>query len=477
MYTVSVLAMFKNESWIIKEWIKHYLTEEVEHFYLIDNGSTDNYRDKIKEYMEYITLIIDPTRLPSGNTQSFLYKKHYLNKIKEETEWILVCDIDEYVYSRKNYKTISNFLKNVPKNIEKIWIPWKIFGSNNHKNQPDNIVKSFIKRGNSVKQEFGLGKCIARTKNLINFGCCGHNIQLTKNNFPYYPNLKIILKNDNLKELNNLDSHFLHLNHYMTMSEEYYREIKCKRGGGESGIIYKYTIKYFYDNQKIYNSIQDTELFNKKNLNQTNKNKDNNNDNNINNDNNQNNDLIFKINDKNLFKKYIEKCNYYFEFGSGSSTNFAYNQSNIKKIITVESDVEWYNKFQNINNNKFNIIFVDLKVEKKKLGYPGSNSKLEDWILYSDSLKNIDKNIQEKIDLILIDGRFRVACCLKCHKIINNDCIILFNDFMYRKNYHEVLNYFSIIDKTIDNSMVALKKKPNLIPSDKLIQKYESIKD
>ena len=38
MYNLSILAMFKNESWIIKEWIEHYLLEGVDHFYLIDNG-------------------------------------------------------------------------------------------------------------------------------------------------------------------------------------------------------------------------------------------------------------------------------------------------------------------------------------------------------------------------------------------------------------------------------------------------------
>ena len=50
LYTLSVLAMFKNESMIIQEWIKHYIEEGVEHFYLIDNGSTDDYYEKIKMY-------------------------------------------------------------------------------------------------------------------------------------------------------------------------------------------------------------------------------------------------------------------------------------------------------------------------------------------------------------------------------------------------------------------------------------------
>ena len=37
MYLLSVLCMFKNESTIIKEWFEHYISEGIDHFYLIDN--------------------------------------------------------------------------------------------------------------------------------------------------------------------------------------------------------------------------------------------------------------------------------------------------------------------------------------------------------------------------------------------------------------------------------------------------------
>jgi len=48
------------------------------------------------------------------------------------------------------------------------------------------------------------------------------------------------------------------------MSEEYYLNVKCKRGGGESGNTGKYTIDFFRSNDKNYNDIDDKELLNKK---------------------------------------------------------------------------------------------------------------------------------------------------------------------------------------------------------------------
>ena len=82
-YSISVLAMFKNESSTIKDWIDHYLAEGVEHFYLIDNGSTDDTTDKISRYSTYLTLIKDARSMETG-TQTFLFNHHYLNKIKNE---------------------------------------------------------------------------------------------------------------------------------------------------------------------------------------------------------------------------------------------------------------------------------------------------------------------------------------------------------------------------------------------------------
>ena len=111
------------------------------------------------------------------------------------------------------------------------------------------------------------------------------------------------------------------------------------------------------------------------------------------------------------------------------------------------------------------------------LGYPGPNSTKEDWINYSDIIIKISKDILSKIDLILIDGRFRVACSLKCFNIIDDNCIILFNDFLNRDKYHVLLDFYNVIDKTSSNTMAVLTKKKCAHPSNELIKKYEVLAD
>lgn len=260
MHNISVLAMFKNESMIIQNWIEHYLREGIDHFYLIDNGSTDDYEKKIDKYKKYITLVKDPTRKPK-DTQTILYNEKYLPTVKKETTWLIICDIDEYIFSRNGNNKIMDALNKLPEHVQKIWLPWKCFGSNGIAKQPTDIIKSFTKRKKDTNKDKGYGKIICKTKHLNQIQTCGHIVKLNVQDIYYNCNGdnldKYEFTEDNCKKLN------LHLNHYMLMSEEYYKKIKCTRGGGESGKISKYTMNTFNIFNKSHNNIDDKELANK----------------------------------------------------------------------------------------------------------------------------------------------------------------------------------------------------------------------
>ena len=108
-------------------------------------------------------------------------------------------------------------------------------------------------------------------------------------------------------------------------------------------------------------------------------------------------------------------------------------------------------------------------------GRPGKNATNIQKINYSNHIRNLSKEEQNSIDFVFIDGRFRVACCLKCYDIIKDNCLIAFDDFLTRPDYHIVLEYFDIVEHTQDNRMVILKKKKNKKIPKKLVKKYELI--
>jgi len=183
-------------------------------------------------------------------------------------------------------------------------------------------------------------------------------------------------------------------------------------------------------------------------------------------------------NDMNMFYKYLDNINTYFEYGSGGSTYQASIRNNIYKIYSVESDIQWQNKLKKIiKTNNIVYLFNEMNTQPDTWGNPGKNSTNEQKINYSNHMINLSNEEQQNIDLVFIDGRFRVACCLKCFNIIRDDCLIAFDDFLNRKHYHVVLDYFDIVEKTSDERMVILKKKNNVSIPQELIKQYELIKE
>ena len=102
------------------------------------------------------------------------------------------------------------------------------------------------------------------------------------------------------------------------------------------------------------------------------------------------------------FSYFMKKENIYFEFGSGGSTNLA---SYYKlKVYSVESDAKWH---ENLKKNGIMANYITIDLQSNGFGYPGNGTSIKDWKKYIQAYK-----IEYNADMILIDGRFRVACAL-----------------------------------------------------------------
>jgi hypothetical protein len=141
----------------------------VEHFYLIDNGSTDDYKPHITDFP--VTICVD------NKKHTAHYNTYFLSEIQKEAEWVMAVDLDEFVYVRNGYSTIPEYLDTLDINIGQVSIQWKMFGSNGHIQQPDGIVKNFTKRlnyDNPVDESFKNVKRICRTMYLRQLGVHTH---------------------------------------------------------------------------------------------------------------------------------------------------------------------------------------------------------------------------------------------------------------------------------------------------------------
>lgn len=267
--TLGIIAIFKNESHILDEWINHYKKEGVCQFILINNGSTDNFMKVIKPHMKNIILYNDNNRPDdTENFQIKLYNKYFKETCKNPTfvkcKWYIVCDLDEFIYSRNPlYKTIPEYLNTLPDNIGQIKIPWKMFGSNGYIDQPTSVIKSFTKRESYQDRKVKICcKSIVKIEAIKKLHAHSHILK------PNYISVDCVNKIDNVNDfIFNSDEislfwNQLGCNHYQIQSKKWYTNVKCTRGDAMN----KYngrTINTFNNLDSKLNKINDDELKNK----------------------------------------------------------------------------------------------------------------------------------------------------------------------------------------------------------------------
>lgn len=165
-----------------------------------------------------------------------------------------------------------------------------------------------------------------------------------------------------------------------------------------------------------------------------------------------------------LLKSILENSKEYFEWGVGGSTTLAHN-CGVGLIQGIDSSKEWIQKVTSSidDQSRLNIVYINIG-PVKRFGYPKSNLYKLFWPRYSKAIWNVAKSP----DLILIDGRFRVACAIQtvlfCVKNKLNPKILLHD--INRDEYEVIYRLMNPLDKI-----------PSISKIEKGLQVFEIKKD
>ena len=124
-YKVSICAIFKNEALYLREWIEYHKIVGVEHFYLYNNNSEDDYQTVLAPYIADGTVTL--TQWPQNQAQMQCYYDG-IERFKGETEWLTFLDIDEFIVPNTT-DNIYDFLKPFQKKRPVVIAYWKMFGT------------------------------------------------------------------------------------------------------------------------------------------------------------------------------------------------------------------------------------------------------------------------------------------------------------------------------------------------------------
>lgn len=102
-YRLVVCAIFQNETFYLKEWLEFHKLIGVEHFYLYNNLSTDNYKEILEPYLKAGEVDLFEWPVSTASQHEYLQQlqlpayNHALNICRETAEWVAFIDLDEFL--------------------------------------------------------------------------------------------------------------------------------------------------------------------------------------------------------------------------------------------------------------------------------------------------------------------------------------------------------------------------------------------
>jgi hypothetical protein len=150
----------------------------------------------------------------------------------------------------------------------------------------------------------------------------------------------------------------------------------------------------------------------------------------------------------NFFLERLALSRMYLEYGPGASTVAA--ARNKKHFITVDGDRFYLNAIQKKIERQFGsvsgmFLYANIGLNEEwsnpTIKHP-TTRRLNQWKCYPETPWAIIEKKMEFPDLILIDGRFRVACALVSLKHLRKfDFILLIDDYAGRPHYRLVEDF------------------------------------
>lgn len=238
---IAVCSIFQNEAPYLKEWIEYHCVIGVDHFFLFNDRSTDDFEAVLKPYID--NKIVDLYDCPCQQSERhFLNQRRAhvrgLNAAKGTYDWVAFVDTDEFIVP-KNKRSIQELLSPYKENLGVI-ISWLKFGTSgiyeldknklmleqlvrcSELNDEDNrITKSIIQIRYLADEFFNEKYVIDNQLDVVHF-CRWEKYDGLKAKMAGYISC-------NGREQVWLDRLLAQINHYWCRDEKFYREVKVPR--------------------------------------------------------------------------------------------------------------------------------------------------------------------------------------------------------------------------------------------------------
>ena len=164
-----------------------------------------------------------------------------------------------------------------------------------------------------------------------------------------------------------------------------------------------------------------------------------------------------------LYAQHIKEIDYLVEFGAGGSTTFAFEKK-VWCVLSIETDITYINKLlendvinQMTAAGRLKMLHVDLG-PCGQYGFPQTPPSKSVRRRYQIRSLEFVERVPE---VVLIDGRYRLAVALRCILAFGTDTTLCFHDFWDRQSkYGRILDFTDVLAR--EDRLAVLRARPGL---------------
>ncbi len=167
-YYLSACAVFQQEARFLKEWIEYHKMMGVEHFYLYNDNSTDEFISVLAPYLESgeVDLFWWPAPV-DGDLEPCHVKaiQDAVGRAARSSLWLAILDIEDFIVPTE-HRTITDYLADVETAVSQIAVMRRFFGTSGVERVPDDrlMLETLTKREAAAPRERRPVKAIVKPK-------------------------------------------------------------------------------------------------------------------------------------------------------------------------------------------------------------------------------------------------------------------------------------------------------------------------
>jgi hypothetical protein len=163
-----------------------------------------------------------------------------------------------------------------------------------------------------------------------------------------------------------------------------------------------------------------------------------------------------------FLRRRLERARCFLEYGAGGSTVLA-ARSGVARIYSVESDPAYAQAVEaRVRQLREPGVLRSHSIDigpTGGYGYPTDASRIDDWPRYATEVWEAIAAAGDVPDVILVDGRFRVACCLQSFLHMSAEAVLVFDDYFDREDRYGIVTRFAPVRRQVKR--VAVFRRPD----------------